>query len=296
MADPGRFDWLFRPQERDEDMPLSAEARFAEAFRRLSAEERSALALSDIGGLGSEEIATRMGTEREIVEGLIARARESIRAALVEPGRRLLGAFGAFQHGWLQGGVAGPTGRSAGAVAAAVLGIGAAFDGSALPPRPVPPQAVEPGTGAVESGVPATASRATGPGTGRPRPAPVTRTRAGSATPSSRVALLRGQEDAAGAARSPLPEAAPEPSATPTSEGESAGQVDRAPRLELVGTLPVARPRTRLDDVGRAVLQLSGEVVSGVPTPYQDRPAVGVPVAAPRVEGTEDPDRLGIHP
>ena len=91
VTDPRRFDWLFRPQERDEDTPLSAEARFAEAFGRLSAEERSALALSDIGGLGHEEIATRMGTEREIVEDLIARARESMRAALVDRSRRLLG-------------------------------------------------------------------------------------------------------------------------------------------------------------------------------------------------------------
>lgn len=79
MPDPRRFDWLFRPRMRDEDEPLSTEARFAEAFTELPAPERSALALSELGGLDPEEIAQRLGTERDVAAALVACARAAVR-------------------------------------------------------------------------------------------------------------------------------------------------------------------------------------------------------------------------
>jgi len=74
MAKPRRFDWLFRPQLADEDLPLSAEALFAEALAELPAVERSALALSEIGGLDNDEIAERLGTDPLVVRRLLVRA------------------------------------------------------------------------------------------------------------------------------------------------------------------------------------------------------------------------------
>lgn len=69
------FDWFFRPHLADEDLPLSAELRFAEALAELPAIERSALALSEIGGLDTNEIAERLGTEVAVVRKLLVRAR-----------------------------------------------------------------------------------------------------------------------------------------------------------------------------------------------------------------------------
>lgn len=311
MADPRRFDWLFRPQERDEDTPLSAEARFAEAFGRLSAEERSALALSDIGGLGHEEIATRMGTEREIVEDLIARARESMRAALVDRSRRLLGALGAFQHAWVAG---GPATRAAGAVAVAALGIGAAFDGSTIAPDApaTPPAAADLRGGDNERAQRSTAvAAASEKAPARLAAGAIRLVVSAAAAPATSASTPR-------TTRTGSPAAAPRPDAQVGPVGgeprPSAGQVDRAPRLELVGVPPVAGRQVRLDDVRRAVLQLpevtelvGDEVVGGVATPDQDRPEERIPVVAPETGDAEepgrvhdpgplDPDRLGIQP
>jgi RNA polymerase sigma factor (sigma-70 family) len=80
-TDPRRFDWLARPRARDEDAPLSAEARFFDALAQLPAAERSALALSELGGLEPDEIAQRLGTDRETAERLVSRARATVRAA-----------------------------------------------------------------------------------------------------------------------------------------------------------------------------------------------------------------------
>ena len=74
MPRPTRFDWLFRPQVADVDLPLSAEGRFAEALAELPAVERSVLALSEIGGLDTAEIAERLGTDPAVVRKLLARA------------------------------------------------------------------------------------------------------------------------------------------------------------------------------------------------------------------------------
>jgi predicted DNA-binding protein (UPF0251 family) len=91
MSVPRRFDWLVRPHLADEDQPLSAEARFAAALSRLPAVERSALALSEIGGLDAEEIAERLGTDPSIVRKLLARARESVRESIALHSSRGLG-------------------------------------------------------------------------------------------------------------------------------------------------------------------------------------------------------------
>jgi len=137
MARPGRFDWLFRPQIADEDMPLSAEARFAEALADLPAVERSALALSEIGGLDTFEIAERLGTDPVVVRKLLARARESVQTSIAVRSRRGLSALIPFQNWWHSGSSA-PVVRAAGAVAAAVVGTGVAIGGaSADLPREV---------------------------------------------------------------------------------------------------------------------------------------------------------------
>ena len=66
-------------------MPISAaEPRFAEALATLPLVERSALALSEIGGLDANEIAERLGTDPTVVQKLLLRARESVRAASAE--------------------------------------------------------------------------------------------------------------------------------------------------------------------------------------------------------------------
>lgn len=136
MAKASRFDWCFRPHMPDEDRPLSAELRFAEALAELPAIERSALALSEIGGLGAEEIAQRLGTDAVVVRKVLARAREAVRATIAERGRRSLTALIPFQSWWSSGSTA-PVVRTAGAVAAAVIGTGVAIGGAAAdPPRP----------------------------------------------------------------------------------------------------------------------------------------------------------------
>ena len=127
---PSRFDWFFRPHMPDEDRPLSAELRFAEALAELPAIERSALALSEIGGLGTDEIALRLGTDAAVVRKVLARARETVRATIAVRGRRGLTAFLPFQNWWSTGSAA-PVVRTAGAVAAAVIGTGVAIGGAA---------------------------------------------------------------------------------------------------------------------------------------------------------------------
>lgn len=146
MSRPKRFDWLFRPQMADADLPLSAEARFAEALAELPAVERSALALSEIGDLDTNEIAERLGTDPVVVGKLLVRARESVRTSLAVRGRSGLSALFPFQN-WWQTGSSAPVVRAAGVVAAAVVGSSVAIGGAAADsPRatltsPDPPQA-----------------------------------------------------------------------------------------------------------------------------------------------------------
>ena len=81
MPTPRRFDWLSRPQTAPEDNAPSAGARFADVLAELPAAERSALALSELGGLNPREIAERLGTDPAIVRRLLLRARESMQAS-----------------------------------------------------------------------------------------------------------------------------------------------------------------------------------------------------------------------
>lgn len=137
MPRPTRFDWLFRPHVADADLPLSAEARFAEALADLPAVERSALALSEIGGLDTDEIADRLGTEPAIVRKLLDRARESVRTSLATRGRRGITALLPFQNLW-QLGSSGPTVRAAGLIVTAIVAPTVAIGGAAADtPRPV---------------------------------------------------------------------------------------------------------------------------------------------------------------
>ena len=134
MSKPRRFDWLFRPQLADEDLPLSAEARFAEALARLPAVERSALALSEIGGLDTNEIAERLGTDPAVVRKLLVRARESVQTSLAGRGRGLTALLPL--QSWWHTGSAAPAVRAAGVVAAAIVAPAVLTGGAAAdPPR-----------------------------------------------------------------------------------------------------------------------------------------------------------------
>jgi hypothetical protein len=298
VADPRRFDWLFRPQERDEDLPLSAEARFAEAFAQLPADERSALALSEIGGLEPDEIAERLGTGEDAAAALVARARASLRAALAQPGRRLLGLLGPLQQA-AHSGAGGPAARAAGAAVLAAVGIGATFESGRVaapetlaPPRaeqglsvhaPQPARAVAlasaPDARAAATGIPAATARTEVPGAAATRARPP-------------------QRPAPAAAPAAIPTPAPAPAAA------SPGQVDGPPRLELVGVPPVAGRQVRPDDVRRAVLHLPhvaelvrDEVVRRVRAAEQDRAHERVAVVAAEAGEAEEPGRVhDAHP
>jgi hypothetical protein len=304
VADPRRFDWLFRPRERDEDMPLSAEARFAEAFAELPSDERSALALRDLGGLDADEIAVRLGTDADAAEQLVSRARESLRAALRARGRRVLEGLLPLQS-WLESS-AGPAVRAAGAVVAAAAGIGATVDAG-----PIAASApLEPARGAGEMRAPGIdpvappAAAAAVPPPARSAPAASAIERAAPLAESRPAAVL----PPAAAAGSSLPraDASAEPSPPPPVPGTppadpataSAGQVDRAPGLRLVRVVAVPRRQIRPDDVRRTVLHLPDvaelvrdEVVGRVAPPEQDRPDEHVAVVAPQAGEAEEPGR-----
>lgn len=83
-----RFDWLCGPHIADEGLRLSARARFAKALAELPAIERSAIALSGIGGLDEAQIAQRLGTDPALVRKLLSRAHTSIRVSIALQTRR----------------------------------------------------------------------------------------------------------------------------------------------------------------------------------------------------------------
>ena len=87
------------------------------------------LALSEIGGLDTPEIAERLGTDPAVVMKLLARAGESVRATLATRGRRGLTALLPLESLW-QAGTSVPTMRAAGLVAAAVVAPTVAIGGA----------------------------------------------------------------------------------------------------------------------------------------------------------------------
>jgi hypothetical protein len=264
VPDPRRFDWLFRPQTRDEDEPLSAEARFAEAFSELPAVERSALALSELGGLDAEEIARRLGTERDIAAALVARARAAVRASLGERSRRIVGALLPVHAPF--------------AVAVAAAGVAVHVPApAASPPRAEPPR--------VEAR--------------RVAPAAPVRGEAPRVPVASAAASVPVAVPAVRLRARPVPAAPP-----PPARGASAGQLDRAPGLDLVRVRPVAGGEVRPDDVDGTVLQLpdvaelvGDEVVGRVAAADEDRPHEGVAVIAAQAREAEEPRRVhDAHP
>jgi len=132
------FDWFFRPAGSAEDAPLSEETAFADVLAELPAVERSALALSEIGGLEPEEIAARLGTDLEVATTVLGRARATARMKLRD---RRAGLAALVPWQWLLPGGA-PAARAAGVVAAAVVGTSvvattAAPEAAAERPAPV---------------------------------------------------------------------------------------------------------------------------------------------------------------
>ncbi len=277
MSRPRRFDWLFRPQLADEDLPLSAEARFAEALAELPAVERSVLALSEIGGLDTLEIADRLGTDPVVVRKLLARARESVRTSLETRGRRGITALIPFQS-WWQTGSSAPVVRATGAVAAAVVGTGVAIGGaSAEAPRAVlaaadPPAAhviakpprdrpLAPGASTAQ-GRAAAALSATPKATlkstrAAARKLPAQRPDAGTAPPGREPALQPAQF-------SPVATAVPSSDATPAARDEPRPAPDSAPAPS--SPVPSSPAET---------------VAVTVPLPIPPAPIVPVPVETP---------------
>lgn len=207
----------------DEDLPLSAEARFAEVLAELPAVERSALALSEIGGLDTEEIAARLGTEPAVARKLLERARAAARMSLAGS-RRGLATLLPVQSWWFGG--ASPAARAVGLVAAAVVGTGVATGGaSASQPSAVPVRdAQQP---VVSSSAQAAPARQPVARRGVPREAaPGRSSQASSARATSRpqTAARRASTRAPVAATAP-----PRPSPTPPSEPEPADPPAAAP-------------------------------------------------------------------
>lgn len=302
MSTPRRFDWLFRPQLPDEDLPLSAEARFAEALAELPPVERSALALAEIGGLGPEEIAERLGTQPAIVSSILARARLSVRITLAR-GRGLT-AFLPF-HGWWQSGASAPLGRAAGVVATAAVGAGLAVS-AATPSAPPALPVVEEPAHAVVAKPRATVSQASFEARNQAvpgelvfqehKPRPTQRPTMAAAVPAPPRAVPAPAPPAARTvpagrpippAREPAP-APPERAPAATPARPSAGEVDRPPSLPLVRVPPVPSPEVGEDHVDGPVLDLPEvaqlvreQVVGSVLPPHEDRPEERIPVIAP---------------
>ena len=270
MPRPRRFDWLFRPHLADEDLPLSAEARFAEALSELPPVERSALALAEIGGLNEEEIAERLGTEPDVVRKLLHRARASVRTAIAGSSRRGLTALLPLQN-WWQTGASAPAVRAAGAVAAAVVGTGVAIGGaSADPPRaaltaPDRPTAHTVATrrleGSPRDGVAAASSPVDVARPAAPASVTVTQSRAGAAKPR------------AGERANARPHAVPEPERVPAPH--TSVPVTQAPTPAAAPPAPPARPTPteRVETVARTLPQ--------PPLPAPAPVVIEPPVAAP---------------
>lgn len=276
MPRPTRFDWLFRPQVADVDLPLSAERRFAEALAELPAVERSVLALSEIGGLDMYEIAERLGTDPAIVRKLLARARESVRTSLATRGRRGLTALLPLQNLW-QAGTSVPTMRAAGLVAAAVVAPTVAIGGAgADAPRAILTRPDAPVVRAFEWS--------------QRGPLVPSRARIGLARPAAPVAVTRRAPAVGGAAHSVRPRTGTHHDALPTAPTQSAPQrepahesgpatpppagqsetIARTPTLAVPAPLPPVQPPVELPVVPPTVPALPVEVP--VPAPELPKP------------------------
>lgn len=245
MSTARRFDWLFRPQDSDADAPLSAEARFAEALADLPAVERSALALSEIGGLDQDEIAARLGTDPVVVGKLLNRARDAVRASLAANGRRVVGALTPLQA-WWQSGASAPAIRAAGIAAVAVLGVGFVHDARSTTSRPerVSPDRHIPTllAGAVVPEAKAVRRRgAVAPArSNRVAPAPVASSaaaRADAGRETTRAARVKPRPPVrTQAASAPAPR--PAPPVAPAAAGETIARTVTLPELPRVAELP----------------------------------------------------------
>ena len=230
MPRPTRFDWLFRPQVADVDLPLSAEGRFAEAMAELPAVERSVLALSEIGGLDTSEIAERLGTDPAVVRKLLARARESVRAALATRGRRGLTALFPLQSLW-QAGSSVPTMRAAGLVAAAVVAPTVAIGGAGAEAPPATlarPDA--PVVRAVESS--------------QREPVTPSRARIALARPAAVVAVTKHEAAPGAERRSVRPRTGTHRDALPTASAQPAPQREQARESRPATPPPAAQSET----------------------------------------------------
>lgn len=289
MSRPRRFDWLFRPNLADEDLPLSAEARFAEALSELPPVERSALALSEIGGLDTEEIASRMGTEPAVVRKLLDRARASVQTNLAGAGRRGVSALLPLQS-WWQSGASAPAVRTAGAVAAAVVGTGVAIGGASaeapLPPLTAPDT---PAAHAIESSPPgrpllarAAASTAAA--------SPIRAHRRESVTvPQPRS---RARVRVVPTRRGPLVERGSAPGRARADEARD--PVTRRPVVPAAAPARPQRPRPQpVETVARTVPQVPAPAPVPVPVPV---PAPAPPAELPALPRVEPPPLPVVPP
>jgi hypothetical protein len=252
----------------DADLPLSSEARFAEALAELPAVERSALALSEIGGLDTNEIAERLGTDPAVVHKLLTRARESMRTTLAVRGRRGLTALLPLQS-WWQTGSAAPAMRAAGLVAAAVIAP-SVIGGAADSPRAAVALPESPRVAALEWSQRDSLVAARARTTVVPAVAPATRERAAARVvrPVRPGAEPRRRAPVASApARRPT---RPEPPAPPAVEPERPQQPQ-----------PPAAPPPKSPETVATTVQRVVTVRSPLPPPPVDVPEITLPPVPP---------------
>lgn len=261
-------------------MPLSAEARFAEVLAELPAVERSALALSEIGGLDTEEIAARLGTEPLIARKLLERARTAARMSLAGS-RRGIAALVPVQGWWL--GTASPAARAVGLVAAAVVGTSVASGGASAsePALALSRGATQPAA-AVSSAPAVSAAQALQPVRTVVVRREVSRSRGSRPTPSVR-------RPGPGAHRAPAPtrahpRATPSPAPTlPTSDAGPGAPRATPAKPETAGTARPA-PAPRAPD---PVTTTTAAAAETLPVAVPEAPVLPVappPVALPPVE------------
>jgi RNA polymerase sigma factor (sigma-70 family) len=277
-----------RPREASlEHEPAAAERdvtvrELRDALARLPANQRAALVLREIGGLGYGEIAARLALSVPSVQMLLFRARRALRAELEAdaPRRRAGGWLWPFQP-WLAEMIArhALVPRAAGVAAAGAVGATALTGSDAPPPvraaQATPPPAV---LAAVEVAAPAPRTHARRTARPAPPPAPA---RAAARPPARTVAPVPAPAPPPAPRPPPAPPPPPEPPApaappppappAPSLPAPAAPAVAPAvpappqlpaielPALPALPPPPVVEPPVSTDGLG-------GGALSGLPT------------------------------
>ena len=255
----------------DDAGPSAVEIR--QALARLGPRQRQALVLREIAGRTYAEIAAALDLSVPAVEALLFRARRALRLELTgwepaAPPRRRLGALLPWPPaspvdaagsllGWAAG--KGAAVKAAGALSAAALGTGIAFQGGDRTPADPPPE--ERAALHEASQAPAAPPRATAAATPQPAPARGTPSRSAGRKPESARTPEPAPEEDSPASYDP-PAVAVDPAGLPEPTVQPGGEPEAAP-------LPSTRdaPRTALPKAEArppAYIRKTPKVVSGM--------------------------------